>query len=47
MPAGTDAVVINNSAVGIGGRWDTFQSRLLERRKEAVAHCDKPGEIDV
>ena len=40
VPAGTDAVVINNSAVGIGGRWDTFQSRLRERRKEAVAHCD-------
>jgi hypothetical protein len=40
VPAGTDAVVINNSAVGIGRRWDTFQSRLRERRKEAVAHCD-------
>lgn len=39
LPAGTDAVVISNSAVGIGGRWDTFQSRLRERRKEAVAHC--------
>jgi sporulation protein YlmC with PRC-barrel domain len=40
VPAGTDSVVISNSAVGIGGRWDTFQSRLRERRKEAVAHCD-------
>jgi sporulation protein YlmC with PRC-barrel domain len=39
VPAGTDTVVINNSAVGIGGRWDTFQSRLRERRKEAVLHC--------
>ena len=39
VPAGTDTVVINNSAVGIGGRWDTFQSRLRERRKEAVAAC--------
>lgn len=39
VPAGTDAVVINSSAVGIGGRWDTFQSRLRERRKEAVAGC--------
>jgi len=24
VPAGTDSVVIENSAVGIGGRWDTF-----------------------
>lgn len=39
VPAGTDSVVISNSAVGIGGRWDTFQSRLRERRKEAVAQC--------
>ena len=34
VPAGTDSVVIDNSAKGIGGRWDTFQSRLRERRKE-------------
>ena len=40
VPAGTDSVVISNSAVGIGGRWDTFQSRLRERRKEAVSGCD-------
>jgi hypothetical protein len=40
VPAGTDSVVISNSAVGIGGRWDTFQSLLRERRKEAVTHCD-------
>jgi hypothetical protein len=39
VPAGTDSVVISNSAVGIGGRWDTFQSRLRERRKEAVVGC--------
>lgn len=39
VPAGTDSVVIDNTAVGIGGRWDTFQSRLRERRKEAVAGC--------
>ena len=39
VPAGTDSVVISNSAVGIGGRWDTFQSRLRERRKEAVTGC--------
>lgn len=40
VPAGTDSVVIDNTAVGIGGRWDTFQSRLRERRKQAVAQCD-------
>ncbi len=40
VAAGSDSVVISNSAVGIGGRWDTFQSRLRERRKEAVMHCD-------
>lgn len=39
VPAGTDSVVISNSAVGIGGRWDTFQSRLRERRKQAVTGC--------
>ena len=39
VPAGSDSVVISNSAAGIGGRWDTFQSRLRERRKEAVAAC--------
>jgi hypothetical protein len=45
VPAGEDSVVIENSASGIGGRWDTFQSRLRERRKQAVAGCDScPGE---
>jgi PRC-barrel domain len=39
VSAGTDSVVIENSAVGIGGRWDTFQARLRERRKEAVSGC--------
>jgi hypothetical protein len=39
VPAGTDSVVIENSAVGIGERWDTFQARLRERRKEAVTGC--------
>ncbi len=39
VPAGTDSVTIENSAVGIGGRWDTFQARLRERRKEAVTGC--------
>ncbi len=40
VPAGTDAVVISNSAVGIGGRWDSFQSCLRERRKEVVTRCN-------
>jgi len=39
VPGGTDTVVISTSASGIGGRWDTFQSRLRQRRKEAVAGC--------
>jgi hypothetical protein len=39
VPAGTDTVTIDNSAVGIGGRWDTFQARLRERRKEVVGGC--------
>jgi hypothetical protein len=41
VPAGTDSVVVSHNAVDIGGRWDTFQSRLRERRKEAVAACGK------
>lgn len=39
VPAGSDDVVIANSGAGIGGRWDTFQARLRERRKEAVTSC--------
>lgn len=39
IPAGSDSVVISTSASGIGDRWDTFQSLLRERRKEAVATC--------
>ncbi len=34
--ASTDTVEIDVSAVGIGPRWDTFQNRLRERRKEVV-----------
>ncbi len=36
IPAGSDAVVIDNGPSGIGGRWDTFQSRLRERRKQSA-----------
>jgi hypothetical protein len=39
VPAGRDTVVISSNAEGIGGRYDTFQSRLREHRKEAVASC--------
>jgi sporulation protein YlmC with PRC-barrel domain len=34
--AGTSTVQIDNTAVGIGPRWDTFQDRLRERRKEVI-----------
>ena len=39
VPAGDDAVVIENSAVGIGGHYDTFQQRLRERRKQVASGC--------
>jgi sporulation protein YlmC with PRC-barrel domain len=35
--AGTSTVEIDTSAVGIGPRWDTFQDRLRERRKELIS----------
>jgi hypothetical protein len=34
--AGTDSVVISRNAVGIGPRWDRFQDRLRERRKQVI-----------
>jgi PRC-barrel domain len=34
--ASTDSVVISQSAMGIGPRWDRFQDRLRERRKEVI-----------
>jgi hypothetical protein len=34
--ARTSAVVISSGAMGIGPRWDTFQDRLRERRKEVI-----------
>jgi sporulation protein YlmC with PRC-barrel domain len=34
--ASTNTVEISQSAVGIGPRWDTFQNRLRERRKEVI-----------
>jgi sporulation protein YlmC with PRC-barrel domain len=35
--ASTDTVHIDSNAMGIGPRWDTFQDRLRERRKEVIA----------
>jgi sporulation protein YlmC with PRC-barrel domain len=34
--ASTDTVEISQSANGIGPRWDTFQNRLRERRKDVI-----------
>jgi PRC-barrel domain len=34
--ASTDSVVISQGATGIGPRWDRFQDRLRERRKEVI-----------
>jgi len=39
--ASTDSVVISQSAVEIGPRWDTFQERLRERRKEVIGAGSK------
>lgn len=35
--ASTGTVEISQSATGIGPRWDTFQNRLRERRKEVIS----------
>jgi hypothetical protein len=34
--ASTDTVEISSGAMGIGPRWDTFQNRLRERRREVI-----------
>lgn len=34
--ASTDSVVISQSVVGIGPRWDAFQERLRKRRKQVI-----------
>lgn len=39
IPAGADAVIISSNASGIGPRWDTFQDRLRERRKQTIDGC--------
>ena len=40
IPAGDDEVVINNSAVGIGGRWSNFEDRLRQRRRDITSQCE-------
>lgn len=44
--ASTDTVTIDSSAVGIGPRWDTFQNRLRERRKEVITTGSTPESAD-
>jgi hypothetical protein len=41
--AGTSTVEIDSTAVGIGPRWDTFQDRLRERRKEVIGSRSSEG----
>lgn len=44
--AGTGSVEISQSAMGIGPRWDTFQNRLRERRKEVITTGCTPESAD-
>jgi PRC-barrel domain len=39
VPPTADDVTISSGAAGIGARWDTFQSRLRQRRKEITMSC--------
>ncbi len=39
VPAGQDSVQIGSNASGISPRYDTFQARLRERRREAAIDC--------
>jgi len=39
IPPTANDVTISSSAAGIGARWDTFQSHLRQRRKQAVLSC--------
>ena len=42
----TDSVVISQGANGIGPRWDRFQDRLRERRKEVINTGHTPESAD-
>jgi len=39
IPAGSDEVTIQNSAMGIGARWSNFESRLRQRRRDITRAC--------
>jgi sporulation protein YlmC with PRC-barrel domain len=39
VPAGSNEVTIQSSAVGIGGRWSTFEQRLRQRRRDITSGC--------
>lgn len=39
IPAGSDEVTIQNSAMGIGARWSNFESRLRQRRRDITQAC--------
>ena len=40
IAAGDDEVVIQNSAVGIGSRWSSFEDRLRSRRRDITNQCE-------
>ena len=39
IPAGSDEVTIQSSAMGIGSRWSTFEQRLRQRRRDITQSC--------
>jgi sporulation protein YlmC with PRC-barrel domain len=39
IPAGSDEVTIQNSAVGIGARWSNFEGRLRQHRRDITRAC--------
>jgi hypothetical protein len=39
IPGGSDEVTIQNSAIGIGSRWLTFEERLRQRRRDITRAC--------
>jgi sporulation protein YlmC with PRC-barrel domain len=39
IPPTSSGVVISSNATGIGARWDTFQARLRQRRREITHGC--------
>src|SRR5215469_14487643 len=39
VPAGSNEVTIQSSAMGIGGRWSTFEQRLRQHRRDITSAC--------